>query len=115
MENFNGIFIATTNLMDNLDQASLRRFDLKLKLDYLLPEQSWLLFQEECSLVDTSFSNKDRDEILRLRNLTPGDFATVRRQHAFQPIQSSKEFVIRLKEEIKVKQVGNSQLIGFVK
>ena len=37
MENFDGIFIATTNLMDNLDRASLRRFDLKLEFSYLKP------------------------------------------------------------------------------
>ena len=30
MENFNGIFIATTNLMDNLDKASLRRFEARV-------------------------------------------------------------------------------------
>nr|QGT50489.1 hypothetical protein Helico5904_1610 [uncultured Helicobacter sp.] len=30
MESFNGIFIATTNFMDNLDSASIRRFDMKI-------------------------------------------------------------------------------------
>ena len=43
MENFDGDFIATTNLMDNLDKASLRRFDLKLEFDYLQPEQDDIL------------------------------------------------------------------------
>ena len=36
MESFAGIFIASTNLRDNLDQAALRRFDLKIKFDFLL-------------------------------------------------------------------------------
>lgn len=35
METFDGVFIASTNLVDNLDQATLRRFDLKAKLDFL--------------------------------------------------------------------------------
>lgn len=35
MESFAGVFIASTNLMDGLDSAALRRFDLKVKLDYL--------------------------------------------------------------------------------
>lgn len=35
METFSGIFICTTNLMDKLDAASLRRFDFKVKFDYL--------------------------------------------------------------------------------
>ena len=46
MENFDGVFIATTNLMDNLDRASLRRFDLKLEFEYLQSEQAWKMFQE---------------------------------------------------------------------
>lgn len=31
MESFQGIFIATTNFMDNLDKASIRRFDMKIE------------------------------------------------------------------------------------
>ena len=34
MEVFEGIFVCSTNLMDNLDEASIRRFDLKIKIDY---------------------------------------------------------------------------------
>jgi len=30
-EEFDGIFIATTNLIDNLDKASLRRFNIKME------------------------------------------------------------------------------------
>ena len=40
IESFPGIFIASTNLRDNLDQAALRRFDIKIRFDYLLPKQS---------------------------------------------------------------------------
>ena len=31
MESFQGIFIATTNFMTNLDKASIRRFDMKIE------------------------------------------------------------------------------------
>ena len=48
MEAFDGIFIASTNLMDNLDPAALRRFDIKVKLGYLLPEPAWQLFARCC-------------------------------------------------------------------
>jgi len=47
MESFDGIFIATTNLIDNLDKACLRRFDLKLEFGYLLPEQARNLFKKK--------------------------------------------------------------------
>ena len=50
MESFDGIFIATTNLIDNLDKASLRRFDLKLEFGYLLPNQALNLFKKRVRL-----------------------------------------------------------------
>jgi SpoVK/Ycf46/Vps4 family AAA+-type ATPase len=31
MERFNGVFVCTTNLLDRLDQAALRRFTFKIK------------------------------------------------------------------------------------
>jgi SpoVK/Ycf46/Vps4 family AAA+-type ATPase len=46
MEAFNGIFIASTNLMDNLDQAALRRFDVKLYFDFMTAEQAHALFRD---------------------------------------------------------------------
>jgi transitional endoplasmic reticulum ATPase len=45
MENYNGIFIASTNRVDGLDSASLRRFDLKIKFNALRTEQAWTLLQ----------------------------------------------------------------------
>ena len=41
MESFSGVFIASTNLMAGLDQAALRRFDLKVKFDFLRTDQAW--------------------------------------------------------------------------
>ena len=45
MERYEGVFVCSTNLMESLDAASLRRFDLKIKFDFLKQEQSWDLFQ----------------------------------------------------------------------
>src|SRR5690606_38701722 len=43
LEAFNRLLIATTNLMDNLDQAALRRFDYKIQMDYLRPCQAAMM------------------------------------------------------------------------
>ncbi|QSB02864.1 AAA family ATPase [Methylomonas sp. EFPC1] len=86
METFSGIFICTTNLMDKLDAASLRRFDFKVKFDYLNPNQRWLLFQRECRRLGGQLpSNPEnlaifKQQVQRLSKLTPGDFAVVSRQ-----------------------------------
>ena len=115
MENFDGIFIATTNLMDNLDKASLRRFDLKLEFDYLKAEQSWNMFLSYCKelkLPKPAVSLKRAIESLRY--LTPGDFAAVARQNRFRPIRDVKDFIKRLEDEIAVKNASNGKVMGFL-
>ncbi len=43
MDAYRGLFIASTNLPENLDQASLRRFDLRIRFDFLNKEQISML------------------------------------------------------------------------
>jgi SpoVK/Ycf46/Vps4 family AAA+-type ATPase len=43
MEAFKGIFIASTNLFENLDEAALRRFDINLKFDFMKMEKIIIL------------------------------------------------------------------------
>ena len=82
MERFDGLFICSTNLIDSLDTASIRRFDFKIGFDYLKPSQSWLLFREvlKCRGTVLSKSHTLRKRLETYANLTPGDFATIVRQ-----------------------------------
>lgn len=83
METFQGIFIASTNLMDSLDAASLRRFDFKIKFDYLLPEQAWAMFVDALapqSITTVAERTQYQSGLRTLNTLTPGDYATVLRQ-----------------------------------
>ena len=115
MENFDGIFIATTNLMDNLDKASLRRFDLKLEFDYLKSEQAWNIFLSYCKdLKLAKPSSLFKSSVMNLKYLTPGDFAAVTRQNRFRPITNIKDFITRLEAEIVVKNVDRSNVMGFL-
>jgi SpoVK/Ycf46/Vps4 family AAA+-type ATPase len=114
MENFNGVFIATTNLMENLDRASLRRFDLKLEFGYLKPEQAlnmFLFYAKELKLSKPTQSFKN--SVNGLRYLTPGDFAAVARQNRFRPIRDIKDFISRLQDEIAVKNISTNKM-GFL-
>ncbi|MDR0996208.1 MAG: AAA family ATPase, partial [Zoogloeaceae bacterium] len=70
MENFAGVFIASTNLIDGLDQASLRRFDLKVKFDFLHPEQAWNLLCRHCESLGMPEPDEEAWSALRkLENL----------------------------------------------
>lgn len=112
MESYAGVFIASTNLMDGLDQAVLRRFDVKVKFDYLSPEKAWALFDRHCQLM--AFENNEalRPTLQRLNNLTPGDFATVMRLSRFKPITSGAGLIAALAAECEIKE-GLKPTIGF--
>ncbi len=115
MENFEGIFIATTNLMDNLDKASLRRFDLKLEFNYLNAEQSWRMLLSSCKELNLAKPlNANKKAIEKLNHLALGDFAAVTRQHRFRPISNVTDFVVRLEDEVMVKKVSGGGVVGFV-
>ena len=115
MENFEGIFIATTNLMDNLDRASLRRFDLKLEFDYLKSEAAWKMFLTYCEELDLEKpSDLLKISVKNLKYLTPGDFAAVMRQNRFRPMQDVNDFMVRLEDEVAVKRVDSAGVMGFL-
>jgi SpoVK/Ycf46/Vps4 family AAA+-type ATPase len=115
MESFSGILIASTNLMDGLDQAALRRFDLKLKFDYLKPEQAWLLFERQCKALGLGSPEIAlKRELECLNVLTPGDFATVARQHRLRPAREPSTILDALKAECMIKGGMVKASIGFV-
>ena len=114
MESFPGVFIASTNLMAGLDQAALRRFDLKVKFDFLRPEQAWELVRRYCKQLRFPLPKPDlQTRTMRLQRLTPGDFAAVLRQHRFRPVESAAMLVSALEAECAVKEGGKAS-IGFI-
>ena len=113
MENFTGIFIASTNLMGSLDSAALRRFDMKVKFYYLKPAQAWQLFVDTATKLFIEPAEADRSVLDKLYLLTPGDFANVARQSRLRKILSATELIERLSAECKAKPEGMKKAIGF--
>ena len=115
MEEFAGLFIASTNLIDGFDAAALRRFDLKAKFDYLRAPQSVELLQSHLRVAGVPAA--EADELARLRrldNLAPGDFAAVARQNRFRPLATASEWVAALESECRIKPGARSRpAIGF--
>ena len=110
MERFPGIFIAATNLADNLDAAALRRFDFKLHFRPLLAAQRRSLFARE-TLGDASrtaqLPRTVIDTLDTLDMLTPGDFANVARQQKLLDERLSPEdYLRRLVAECRWKQAS---------
>ena len=86
LERFDGVFLCATNLVDSLDPAAMRRFDVKLGFDYLEADQRWRLFLRLLECRELPRPGDSEAEALRRRldeldGLTPGDFAAAARGH----------------------------------
>jgi SpoVK/Ycf46/Vps4 family AAA+-type ATPase len=116
MEVFNGIFIASTNLRESLDAASLRRFDFKIKFDFMTRDQSLQLFSQvlqENGLPVELISEDHKKELFKMDKLTAGDFATVIRQSLCLSQTLSTDILLDgLHKEIQAKPNYNKP-IGF--
>jgi SpoVK/Ycf46/Vps4 family AAA+-type ATPase len=116
MERFGGLFICTTNLFDELDEAALRRFTFKVKFRPLRCEQREAMFVAEALAGEAcAMTDEQRSRLAALDQLAPGDFAAVKRQvdvlgTGFEP----DEFLAQLESEHRVKPgVRERRGIGF--
>eukprot|EP00903_Cladosiphon_okamuranus_P001946 g1944.t1 len=98
--------LAATNFASRLDAATLRRFDFKLELKPL--DRTGL-----AHAFRSFFGAEAPEDVLRLRNLTPGDFAVVRKQLRFTSDPSVQDIAGALMKEAKLKP-ETGMTIGFL-
>lgn len=112
MEAFQGVFVCATNLVDALDEASLRRFALKVEFLPLRPEQRWGMFQR---LAGEAGEALPRSALERLHGLTAGDFATVARQMRLVGAEPRPDALVAMleREVVLRKHNGGGRSIGF--
>jgi hypothetical protein len=110
MERFDGIVVVATNLFRELDMAALRRFTFKIEFRELDLSQRWRMFVTEAGLADTAatLDAETRESwekrLLFMRYLTPGDFATVKRQClVLDTVLTPEEWLQQLEIECEIK------------
>jgi SpoVK/Ycf46/Vps4 family AAA+-type ATPase len=113
MESFDGIFIAATNLMDHLDSAALRRFDLKINFEYLTPSQVLELFRKTCEIIQIVSNTVSEQKVMSMSLLTPGDFSTVIRSSRLIHLGNAENVADRLVNECGLKPQRKRNKIGF--
>ena len=105
MESHEYPFVCTTNLLDSLDEASLRRFTFKIKFDFMTNEQVNLA-------IEHFFGIKGAN--VNIKGLTAGDFATVKKKTEFLGLKDLDEIEKMLIDEVKVKKTKSIQnAVGF--
>lgn len=113
MERFDGIVVVATNLFRDLDPAALRRFTFKIEFRELDLAQRWKMFVAEAGLddridaVDRHARETWERRLLFMRQLTAGDFATVKRQSlVLDTVLTPEEWLEQLEIECAIKGVG---------
>jgi len=113
MESFNGIFICATNHVLGIDSASLRRFDYKVKFNYLKASDAVLFFNKVLSKhTNKKLSDVETSKLAKIGCLTPGDFSVVNRKNILSKIKGIKDkseinnekLIEELKIEVSYKQ-----------
>ncbi len=113
IESFPGILIASTNLIDQLDPASMRRFDIKLHFGFLLPDQASRLLVSYCRNLDLPQPTSADLELAATMDVSaPGDFAAIARQHRFQPFRDAHSLLLAVIAESDLK-ANRTRRIGF--
>ena len=90
------IDLAYINLMNDMDEASLRRFTFKVRYDYLTAAQVTSAFVQ-------FFGCQPQGTLGHLTCLTPGDFALVKIKADIMDITDPKELARQLEREQNAK------------
>jgi transitional endoplasmic reticulum ATPase len=120
MKGFGGIFSCTTNLMEAIDRAALRRFEIKIRFDALRPDQRLRMLMATLAQIGAlPLEGADLDRAARqlgaLDTLTPGDFAAVARQIGITTSGGVRaiDVIAALVEECRVKPDQEKRVVGF--
>jgi SpoVK/Ycf46/Vps4 family AAA+-type ATPase len=101
-------FCCTTNLVERLDRASLRRFTFKVKFDHLTRDQVGRAFE-------VFFGLPAPGPVLALANLTPGDFAVVRKKAAILGQAGDARALARMLQAESAAKPDAGRPIGFLR
>ena len=100
--------------MESLDAATLRRFDLKVRFDWLKPNQIRMLVEDLLCDLKLTATEGDIERMMQIQYLTPGDFLNVRRKSLLQAIECPDGLRLVLESESKIKPQSRSLArIGF--
>ena len=114
MEVYSGVFICTTNLVDSMDAAAMRRFNWKVKFSAPTHEGRIKLYSKYF-LENKTPSNEVEDNLYYMDSLCPGDFKAVWQKIRFLPEKPDSLILEALKAELSYKKdiSTTSNKIGF--
>lgn len=111
MENFNGIFAVSTNLIQKLDPAALRRFTFRIHFDFLDNAGKEIFYRTYfLPLNAPELTDADRADLHAIERLTPSDYRNVRQQFFYleDAALTAKEIIDALRLEAQSRDAYGS-------
>ncbi|MEI6807586.1 MAG: ATP-binding protein [bacterium] len=113
MENFKGILICCTNMIDHLDKAALRRFAWKIEFKPLTAQGRLAVYGKYFPM-DKELAGADRERLLRISDITPGDIKAVWDKFRYgDPAQMTHASIVEALEQESGYHADASGKIGF--
>ncbi len=104
-----------TNIFQNLDDASLHRFDMGIKFYFKKTDATWQMFIKTCSILGLTYPQQaQKIRLASLVQLMPGDFEQVVRCARLMRPESANEVLVQLEEALLQKKTCVSHPMGFL-
>jgi SpoVK/Ycf46/Vps4 family AAA+-type ATPase len=115
MENFSGILICCTNLLEIFDTAAMRRFNWKIRFSPVLQKMRIPLYEMYFANEGSSLTPKQKTKIAEIEYLTPGHVKAVhqRRMFADTEIQNHDSIIDEVEKEASYMKVRSPRKMGF--
>jgi transitional endoplasmic reticulum ATPase len=111
MEQFSGCFIASTNYLESIDEAALRRFTDKVSFDFLKPLGKLSFYERYLKgMSKGKFTKELKKELQEIPNLSIGDFKVVRDKNFFRKGIEHKDLIAQLKNEVSYKKDNRTRV-----
>ena len=118
LEHHDGLVVCTTNLMAGLDPATLRRFDFKIRFDWLDGAGALRMLELTLDALGQRLGEPERHlaaERLAGARLAPGDFAVALRQASIRRTPATpRTLVDAVLAESRFREPDGGRGIGFV-
>ena len=115
MERYQGIFVATTNLLSRIDNAAMRRFDFTVEFRYLTIKSRVQLFEDLTAAYSILIADRQlvTDRLSAMSDLTPGDFSVVYRKLRVLTRHPDVLGILKMIEDVRQYKEEVARPIGF--
>lgn len=115
MENFNGILVCCTNLLEIFDTAAMRRFNWKIRFSPVLSAMRVPLYEKYFAQGASPLTQKQKRRISSIEMLTPGHVKAVsqRRFFAEDEIPDHDSIIDEVEREASYMKIRSPKKAGF--